>query len=598
MGQESEKTSLLPQKADSPVTWKQKLQGLATKENAFKAFLLVFVIIIGAVNRITFKIMQYSTSNYSYFISQWTTFVYIPVNFAVIFFKLVFTNHITKDQMQFPKYKFAVMGALDSLQGLLIVVGGSKVPGVMQNLLMQGVVPVTMLFSIVMLRNRGCSICKETRALLSKEKVNFIEKSTQPEQCSESTCFCSVSVGERTFDPQQVRELASMEKLRQMLGSGQIQLFTSAKPWALHLKTYYSVAQYIGAVIILSGLLVSVWPALSGGGSGNSQAGPPLWDMVFFLATVPTAISAVYKQIAFESVDLDVWYLNGWVALFQFIIGLAYAPLAAVMSGLAVTDIPINIWQGLRCFLTGMNFIFPGGAVACSTAKDCLNTVCCDSCNGMFPDVTSVAALWGVIMYMGANIIYNVMLIMVIKHFDAAMMYVASTVVLPLGAACFTVAAFMGSHAMPFTTYDGAGLGVVLLGLIVYRFLGRRASGTPLPATGGLMAEPALIEHSPAVTNIHPRTARQVRSNLYSRLGIRPGTTGSTRPVVATRPTPGISTSVVEPPSSRSVSNAVVMPARLSPDKHAGSVNSFSTSYDRSEPRSQQELRARSRDDD
>lgn len=35
-----------------------------------------------------------------------------------------------------------VMGILDSLQGLLIVVGGRYVPGIMQNLLLQGIQPI------------------------------------------------------------------------------------------------------------------------------------------------------------------------------------------------------------------------------------------------------------------------------------------------------------------------------------------------------------------------------------------------------------------------------------------------------------------------
>ena len=47
---------------------------------------------------------------------------------------------------------------------------------------------------------------------------------------------------------------------------GPVVLTTSGKPWLLHLKTYYKVPQYIGAVIILAGLVVSVWPSLSGSG--------------------------------------------------------------------------------------------------------------------------------------------------------------------------------------------------------------------------------------------------------------------------------------------------------------------------------------------
>jgi hypothetical protein len=68
---------------------------------------------------------------------------------------------------------------------------------------------------------------------------------------------------------------------------------------------------------------------LAGGGGG-----PISGDLLFFTATVPIAVSGVYKEIAFKSVsDMDVWYLNGYVALPQFLIGLLYAPLAAVMTG-------------------------------------------------------------------------------------------------------------------------------------------------------------------------------------------------------------------------------------------------------------------------
>lgn len=100
----------------------------------------------------------------------------------------------------------------------------------------------------------------------------------------------------------QVKEMG--ESAQSLLSGGSITLQTSEKSWKLHLKTFYKVPQYIGAVIILSGLVVSALPAFMGGSGG----GPVQWDLVFFLATIPTALSAVYKQIAFESVDLDVWY--------------------------------------------------------------------------------------------------------------------------------------------------------------------------------------------------------------------------------------------------------------------------------------------------
>lgn len=59
-------------------SWYQKLRGKLRGQNAVLAGYLVLVVIAGTTNRITFKIMQYSTINYAYFDSQITTFFYVP----------------------------------------------------------------------------------------------------------------------------------------------------------------------------------------------------------------------------------------------------------------------------------------------------------------------------------------------------------------------------------------------------------------------------------------------------------------------------------------------------------------------------------------
>lgn len=91
------------------------------------------------------------------------------------------------------------MGTLDSLQGIFVVVGGRSVPGIMQNLLLQGVVPVTMIVSLLLLRYRGCTQCRDVRSKLKSLKMRFQEHSSDPVECSEETCVCSVSLGDRIF---------------------------------------------------------------------------------------------------------------------------------------------------------------------------------------------------------------------------------------------------------------------------------------------------------------------------------------------------------------------------------------------------------------
>jgi hypothetical protein len=84
-----------------------------------------------------------------------------------------------------------------------------------------------------------------------------------------------------------------------------------------------------------------------------------------------------------------------------------------------------------------------------------------------------------------ANIGYNVVLVLVIKHGSAALMYITSTIVLPLGmwiisgfertylrklylslgTICFTFKFLLGEHAQDFNWFNGGGLAVVMFGM-------------------------------------------------------------------------------------------------------------------------------------
>eukprot|EP00698_Gefionella_okellyi_P019312 TRINITY_DN5907_c0_g1_i2.p1 TRINITY_DN5907_c0_g1~~TRINITY_DN5907_c0_g1_i2.p1 ORF type:complete len:605 (+),score=108.24 TRINITY_DN5907_c0_g1_i2:30-1844(+) len=548
MASEEEKLLIAKDGIEEKLSLRSRVAQVATKDNIGRLMLVLLVIIAGSGDRVTFKIMQYSTINYSYFLSLFAAFVYIPVSFAVVIAKILFTQQITPDQMRFPIYKFAIMGFLDSLQGIIIVVGGRDVPGIMQNLLLQGIVPVTMVVSILALRSRGCGTCKQVRATLKQLKLECIEETTQPKtECSPEVCLCTVSARDRLYSPEQVQEWSRMpiHALRHELGEVPVILTTSAKSWRQHLRTFYGPMQYVGAVVLLAGLVLSAWPALVGGEGG----GPPLSDLVFILACVPVGISAVYKQIAFEHVDLDVWLLNGWVATFQFLFSLAYAPLAAVMSGIAVHDIPMNLWNGIRCVFVGMNFIIPP---QCSWQLSCGGPdtmICCDSCNAIYPDVSSFAALYAVMLFVVTNISYNVILILVIKYFNATMMFVASTVVLPLGGICFTAHAFMGRHALPFNVYNGVGLGVVIFGLIIYQFMGEwhrePEHYKPVPAdkpivTSATTTTPATTgtQPLPVVAAAAPMTAPMPISSLPRSMSGSAAGTPASRAIAVARGSP------------------------------------------------------------
>lgn len=56
-------------------------------------------------------------------------------------------------------------------------------------------------------------------------------------------------------------------------------------------------------------------------------------DAFQVLSCIPMCLSSVYKEKALGDDDIDVIYLNGWVAVFQFLAGLVFAvPSAYAMS--------------------------------------------------------------------------------------------------------------------------------------------------------------------------------------------------------------------------------------------------------------------------
>lgn len=54
------------------------------------------------------------------------------------------------------------------------------------------------------------------------------------------------------------------------------------------------------------------------------------------LSCIPMCLSSVYKEKALGDDDMDVIYLNGWVAVFQFMSSLLFAVPSAYAMGLPV----------------------------------------------------------------------------------------------------------------------------------------------------------------------------------------------------------------------------------------------------------------------
>ncbi len=89
----------------------------------------------------------------------------------------------------------------------------------------------------------------------------------------------------------------------------------------IFLKTRYKKEHYVGALLVVYGILVNLLPFFEGKqdeSSLNSQYDPTFgWIALNCLAMVFAAASNIYKEIGLKDDDLDVWYCNAWVGVYQ-----------------------------------------------------------------------------------------------------------------------------------------------------------------------------------------------------------------------------------------------------------------------------------------
>lgn len=337
------------------------------------AFVLMLVFQLG--NRIFGRLQTYPMHNYPLFLNMVMVAVYIPICFMYVIPAMLWTNNITKEQRDIPKYKFAVMGAYDSLAGIM-----------------------------------------QTFA------INYISNASIIVLVQQSAIPISMVISRYA------------------------------------LKSQYSRAQYLGAGIVLLGIvavlipnfLLPPVPAAEGASSSStSSSSNMLWILLLVVSCVPMCLSSVYKEKALGELEIDIMFLNGWVAIFQFLIAIPLCIPSSAVQSIPPSGILPNIADGMRCWM-GIDSV---------TAEHNPHGLPLDDC--------STAPLF-VTTYLFFNVVYNFLIIVILKHGSANIMWMASTVIVPLSNVVFSLKIMPGSQ--PLRSWDIVGLFVIMGGLVVYRF--------------------------------------------------------------------------------------------------------------------------------
>lgn len=340
------------------------------------AFVLMLVFQLG--NRIFGRLQTYPMHNYPLFLNMLGVVVYIPICYAYIIPAMLFTNNITKEQRDIPKYKFAVMGGYDSLAGIMQTFAVNYISNAsMIVLVQQSAIPISM--------------------VISRYALNSV----------------------------------------------------------------YTKAQYVGAVVVLLGIVVVLIPNFFGGsepkvdasssapGAGVTPEMEMIWLLVLVVSCVPMCLSSVYKEKALGETEIDVMYLNGWVAIFQFLIAIPLCVPTSWVQNTPISSIMPSMIGGMKCW-AGVNSITEDNNPYNQPLDDC-----------------SSAPLY-VTVYLFFNVVYNFLIVIILKLGSANILWMASTVIVPLSNVAFSLKWMPGHQPLKF--WDIMGLVVIMFGLIIYRF--------------------------------------------------------------------------------------------------------------------------------
>lgn len=220
------------------------------------------------------------------------------------------------------------------------------------------------------------------------------------------------------------------------------------------LNSTYTKNQYLGASIVMFGIVVVLIPTFLAPADAAPGSGSPMmqlvWIMVMVLSCVPMCLSSVYKEKALGEAEIDCTYLNGWVAVFQSLIAIPLCIPSAAVQQMPVSNIMPNLYGGLRCSF-GLNTITESYNPFNQPLDDC------------------TAAPFYVSTYFFFNIVYNFLIVVIIKYGSANILWLASTVIVPLSNVAFSLKFMPGSQ--PLKVWDIVGLVVIMAGLVVYRFM-------------------------------------------------------------------------------------------------------------------------------
>jgi len=305
---------------------------------------------------------------YPYFI-YWSTTIPFNLIFGIALAGVMcFTDQITYQMRRISQYKFATIGFLNAINGLLLLFSNPHVPGPIQALLGPTVVtiPLTMI-------------------------------------------VCFIFLGHR-----------------------------------------YNWKHLVSVLIIAGGVFLAFYPSIFSD-YPSDVAGTPYWNGLWLLGSVPLVLAAVWEEKLFGSEQVHVIYMVALSMMWQTLFVALSFPVDAIPgfgTSSSIKEIFTHQHEALRCL-----------------ARQDISDLC--------PDCDCDQAWWNLLLFVVGYLMTNFFQVGVVKYCGATFFYVVSTLVVPLTEFAFSWKALLGDDAVALHKYNYLALGVLVIGMPLFRMAGR-----------------------------------------------------------------------------------------------------------------------------
>jgi len=162
------------------------------------------------------------------------------------------------------------------------------------------------------------------------------------------------------------------------------------------------------------------------------------------ISTLPNAISFTLKELVFmKKKDLDIFVVNSHTSLFQLVLWPIFVPLTLLFKQTGSQPLLIYVKHGFECFV-GMT-------------PDDHSTQDCSS----YP--------WPYVIYISINLLFNIVLLVLLKRASALLGFMAIKAILPLSVLLFYFKwPLIGPTSL--NLFVVGGLIVILFGLGLFRY--------------------------------------------------------------------------------------------------------------------------------